>query len=164
MRTADDPVIRKLTAALRSETAQRAKIGIRTHVLTVDAALERSGTDTGPNPPETLLAALAGCLNIQINRLAGERGIRFERMALSIDAHFDRRGVIWNEDVAVPFPLISSAVEAKSDASASRIAKIRRDAFRCCPVSRVLIEGGTRFRQTTWPVDRLQPVGGRGEA
>jgi len=120
----------------------------------VDDATERGGTDTAPNPPETMLAALAGCLNIQMNRLAKERGFRLKNIRLEIDADFDRRGVTWGEDVPVPYPLVRISVTGKSDASANKLAVLRRDMLNHCPVSRVMIEGGTRFRQK-WDIAAL---------
>lgn len=146
--------ISRLTARGRSETPRRAKIRIRSHTILIDDAIERGGTDRGPNPPETFLASMAGCLNIQMNRLAKERGITLKNIRLSIDADFDRRGVTWGEDVALPFPLVRIAVTGKSDASKNKLAALRRDMLRHCPVSRVLLEGGTRFRQI-WEIDAL---------
>lgn len=146
--------ITRLTASARSETPRRAKIRIRTHTLVIDDAVERGGTDQGPNPPETFLASMAGCLNIQMNRLARERGITLKNIRLSIDADFDRRGVTWGEDVPLPFPLVRIAVTGKSDASKNKLAILRRDILRHCPVSRVLLEGGTRFRQS-WEIAAL---------
>lgn len=146
--------ISRLTARARSETPRRAKIRIRSHTVLIDDAIERGGTDRGPNPPETFLASMAGCLNIQMNRLAKERGIMLKNIRLSIDADFDRRGVTWGEDVALPFPLVRIAVTGKSDASKNKLAALRRDMLRHCPVSRVLLEGGTRFRQT-WEIAAL---------
>lgn len=146
--------ITRLAASARSETPRRAKIRIRAHTIIIDDAVERGGTDRGPNPPETFLASMAGCLNIQMNRLAKERGITLKNIRLSIDADFDRRGVTWGEDVPLPFPLVRIAVTGKSDASANKLAVLRRDMLRHCPVSRVLLEGGTRFRQS-WKIDAL---------
>jgi len=146
--------ISRLTASARSETPRRAKIRIRTHTVVIDDAVERGGTDQGPNPPETFLGSMAGCLNIQMNRLAKERGIKLKNIHLSIDADFDRRGVTWGEDVPLPFPLVRITVTGKSDASRNKLAMLRRDMLRHCPVSRVLLEGGTRFRQS-WTIDPL---------
>jgi putative redox protein len=146
--------ITRLTAKSASETPRRAKIRIRQHTVMVDDATERGGTDTAPNPPETMLAALAGCLNIQMNRLAKERGFRLKNIRLEIDADFDRRGVTWGEDVPVPYPLVRISVTGKSDASSNKLAVLRRDMLNHCPVSRVMIEGGTRFRQK-WDIAAL---------
>ena len=120
---------------------------MRTHPVVIDDAVERGGTDQRLNPPETFLGSMAGCLNIQMNRLAKERGITLKNINLSIDADFDRRGVTWGEDVPLPFPLVRIAVTGKSDASRNKLAVLRRDMLRHCPMSQVLLEGGTRFRQ-----------------
>ena len=96
--------ISRLTASARSETPRRAEIRMRTHTVVIEDAVERGGTDQGPNPPETFLGSMAGCLNIQMNCLAKERGITMKNINLSIDADFDRRGVTWGEDVPLLFP------------------------------------------------------------
>lgn len=136
------------------ETRKRTRARVRGHTVTIDAAVEHGGKDSAANPPETMLAALAGCLNIQVNRPAKERGVTLRRIRVSIDADFDRRAVTWSEDVAVPFPLVRISLTGKSDGSARQLAALRRDVLMQCPVSRVMIEGGSRFRQT-WKIDAL---------
>ena len=139
--------ISRLTASAQSETPRRTKIRMRTHPVVIDDAVERGGTDQRLNPPETFLGSMAGCLNIQMNRLAKERGITLKNINLSIDADFDRRGVTWGENVPLPFPLVRIVVTCKSDASRNKLAVLRRDMLRHFLVYRVLLEGGTRFRQ-----------------
>lgn len=148
--------ISRLSAAARSGSAKRASVHIRQHTVMIDDAVERGGTDRGPNPPETLLAALGGCLNIQLHRLADKRDIELRRLKISIDADFDRSNVTWGEDIAVPFPLVRVALSTNTDASKSRLAALWRDALKLCPVSRLMLEAGTRFRHTweTVPVTR----------
>lgn len=148
------PETSRLTASARSETPRHAEIRIGTHTVVIDDAVERGGTDQGPNPPETFLGSMAGCLNIQMNCLAKERGITMKNINLSIDADFDRRGVTWGEDVPLLFPLVRIAVTGKSDASRNKLAVLRRDMLRHCPMSQVLLEGGTRFRQK-WVITAL---------
>jgi putative redox protein len=148
------PEISRLTASARSETPRRTKIRMRTHPVFIDDAVERGGTDQRLNPPETFLGSMAGCLNIQMNRLAKERGITLKNINLSIDADFDRRGVTWGENVPLPFPLVRIVFTCKSDASRNKLAVLRRDMLRHCPMSQVLLEGGTRFRQK-WVITAL---------
>jgi uncharacterized OsmC-like protein len=146
--------ISRLTASAQSETPRRTKIRMRTHPVFIDDAVERGGTDQRLNPPETFLGSMAGCLNIQMNRLAKERGITLKNINLSIDADFDRRGVTWGENVPLPFPLVRIVFTCKSDASRNKLAVLRRDMLRHCPMSQVLLEGGTRFRQK-WVITAL---------
>ena len=148
------PEISRLTASAQSETPRRTKIRMRTHPVVIDDAVERGGTDQRLNPPETFLGSMAGCLNIQMNRLAKERGITLKNINLSIDADFDRRGVTWGENVPLPFPLVRIVFTCKSDASRNKLAVLRRDMLRHCPMSQVLLEGGTRFRQK-WVITAL---------
>ena len=151
---ADKPVISRLTASARFATRKRTHVRTRNHRLKIDDATERGGTDIVPNPPETMLASLAGCLNIQVNRLANERGIELHGVEIFIDADFCRRAVTWGGDVAIPFPLVRVSLTGRSDGSTRKLAAVRRDVLMQCPVSRLMIEGGTNFRQS-WKMDKI---------
>lgn len=66
----------------------------------------RGGTDQGPTPIETMLAALLGCTNVILNRVAEKHDLTIKDLSLLAEASFDRRGVMLQEEVAVPFPEI----------------------------------------------------------
>lgn len=55
----------------------------RNFEIIVDEPVSLGGTDSAPNPVEYVLAALAGCLNVMSNLIAGEMG--FELRALKIE-------------------------------------------------------------------------------
>lgn len=147
--------ISRLSATARGETKRRSTVRVRRHRIVIDDAVERGGTDRGPNPPETLLTALAGCLNLQLRRISDEAGIALSKVTVSIDADFDRRAVTWNEDVATPFPRIRVDIGCSSAASATRIKRLRKPVLERCPVSRVLLESGSKF-DVRWDIRALK--------
>ena len=52
------------------------------------------GTDTGPNPAEALLHALAACLTTSLVYVAAARGVRLTRVESSLEGDMDLRGAL----------------------------------------------------------------------
>src|SRR5215213_8572406 len=52
------------------------------------------GTDTGPNPAETLLHALAACLTTSLVYVAAARGVRLTRVETALEGDMDVRGCL----------------------------------------------------------------------
>src|SRR5438874_1446672 len=52
------------------------------------------GTDTGPNPAETLLHALAACLTTSLVYVASARGVRLTRVESVLEGDMDLRGAL----------------------------------------------------------------------
>jgi len=71
---------------LRSETK------IRQFSLTIDEPEKLGGTDTGPNPVELVLAALATCQEITYRAYATALGIPLESVAVKLEGALDLRG------------------------------------------------------------------------
>lgn len=73
-----------LTFRIDAHMASKAKtvVKARGFDITVDEPVSLGGTDSAPNPVEYVLAALAGCINVMGNLIAGEMG--FELHGLHI--------------------------------------------------------------------------------
>src|SRR5437762_14145390 len=56
------------------------------------------GADTGPNPAETLLHALAACLTTSLVYVASARGVRLTRVESSLEGDMDLRGALGLSD------------------------------------------------------------------
>jgi uncharacterized OsmC-like protein len=56
------------------------------------------GTDTGPNPAEALLHALAACLTTSLVYVASARGVRLTRVESSLEGDMDLRGALGLSD------------------------------------------------------------------
>ncbi len=53
----------------------RCEVTARSHLIPVDEPAEAGGDDTGPQPTELLLAALASCYALALSHVAAKRGI-----------------------------------------------------------------------------------------
>lgn len=75
------------------------------------------GSDTGPNPGEALLHALAGCLTTSLVYVAAARGVRLTRVSSRIEGNMDVRGALGLdngyrngfEDISVVFSIEGDA-------------------------------------------------------
>lgn len=85
-------------------THSRTDISTRDVTSVIDEPKERGGTNMGPSPTETLMAALIACTNVISHKCAATHGIVFKSMSIDAEAQFDRRGVQLIEAVEVPFP------------------------------------------------------------
>ena len=123
------------------------------HELVIDEPAARGGTDQGPTPIETMLAALLGCTNVILNRVAEKHDVAVKDLSLHAEASFDRRGVMLEEEVRVPFPEIRLTINLTTPASDDRVERVRSDLGKFCPVSKVIRQSGTRLEEV-WTVTR----------
>lgn len=56
------------------------------------------GTDTGPNPAEFLLHALAGCLTTSLVYVAAARGVHLTEVTSTLEGNMDLRGALGLDD------------------------------------------------------------------
>ena len=144
-----------VSMALAAECPTHARTHVKAgaHELVVDEPAARGGTDRGTTPTETLLASLLGCTNVILNRVAEHAGVKIERLSLAANAVFDRRGVMLQEEIAVPFPEITLTINVTTAASEAALAKVKADLGRFCPVSKVVRQSGTKLKEV-WNVSR----------
>ena len=62
----------------------RTDVMVRDTETVIDEPVERDGTNLGPTPTETALAALAGCTNVIANKIARRYGVVFQSMHVAI--------------------------------------------------------------------------------
>ena len=103
-------------------SSERTDVRARGIELTIDEPPERGGANAGATPPETLLAALAGCTNRISHKIAQARGIQIADMTIEVEAAFDRRGVNLEKDVEIPLTRVNLVIELTTDADAQAIA------------------------------------------
>jgi putative redox protein len=82
-------------------THSRTEISTR-DVRTVDEPKERDGTNMGPSPTETLVAALIACTNVISHKCAKKHGVDFKSMSIDAESMLDRRGTQLLEEIEVP--------------------------------------------------------------
>jgi uncharacterized OsmC-like protein len=86
------------------------------HELVIDEPVARGGTNEGPTSIETMIAALLSCTNVILNRVAEKHRVEVGALSLAAEARFDRRGVMLEEVVAVPFPEIRLVIHLTTPA------------------------------------------------
>ena len=134
-------------------THARTDISVRDVESVVDEPKERGGTNLGPTPTETLLAALISCANVVGQRLAHREGIEFESLSIDVEAVFDRRGPALIEVVEVPFVSIDITMNVTTSAPDDKLEIVKRDLPRYCPIETTLRNSGTKI-ETVWKVTR----------
>jgi putative redox protein len=134
-------------------THSRTEISTRDVRTIVDEPKERAGTNMGPTPTETMVAALIACTNVISHKCAKKHGVEFKSMSIDAESILDRRGTQLLEEIEVPFPKIRLIINVTTDASEADIAKVKSDLPRFCPVSKVIRNSGTELEEV-WKVSR----------
>jgi uncharacterized OsmC-like protein len=87
------------------------------------------GTDTGPNPAEYLLHALAGCLTTSLVYVAAARGVHLTRVESTLEGDMDVQGALGlNDDYRNGFERIRVTFRVEGDAPAEKLQEVVRRA------------------------------------
>ncbi len=124
-------------------THARTEIGIRDLTCVVDEPLERGGTNLGASPTETAVASLIACTNVIGHKCAKRLGIDLGSVAIDARAKFDRRGVLMEEEIALPFPSITLTVTSEGPASQADITLVGEETAKYCAISKLFEAAGT---------------------
>src|ERR1700730_1551496 len=128
-----------LPATSRQVDGLRSETKIRQFSLTVDEPPNLGGTDTGPNPVELVLAALATCQEITYRAYATALGIPLESVSVKLEGSLDLRGFFAVKDgVRAGFNEVRGVVNLKSSAPAAELAKLKDVVDAHCPVLDIL--------------------------
>ncbi len=136
-----------------SPTSGRTDITTRDVSTMTDEPTERGGTNLAPSPTETLMAALIGCTNNIATKIAHSMDLEFSINEILCEAEFDRRGVLLDERVEVPFPTVKLTIDVNTNATDDQLDTIREKLPRFCPVSMVMRQSGTNVIEE-WKVTR----------
>ena len=124
-------------------THARTEIPVRDLMVVIDEPLERGGTNLGPSPTETAMAALIACTNVIGHKNAHRLGIDLGHVAIDAACQFDRRGVLMEEEVDVPFPAITLTVSCNTQASQSDLALVGNEKAKYCAIAKLFQAAGT---------------------
>ena len=72
-------------------THSRTEISVRDVKAVIDEPEEREGTNMGPTPTETMVAALIACTNVISHKCAKKHGVELKAMTIDAEATLDRR-------------------------------------------------------------------------
>ena len=128
-------------------TMSLTEVKVRGHSLVVDEPPYRHGTDVGPTPLETMLAALMSCTHVIAARIAHERGVSMTFKSLTCTGYLDHRGIDKEADVPVPFPRIDLAVKASTDMDEAALEDFMTELEARCPMSVILRQAGSKIEQ-----------------
>ncbi len=139
----------QLNVTAHCPSHSRADVSVRDLEFAIDEPEERGGTNTGPTPTDTALAALAGCTNVIGHKCAGKLGVDIGHLQIDITCDFDRRGVTLTEEIDVPFTAIRQIVQADGPASDADLQAVAHEVEKYCPQSKLFIGSGTKI-ETVW--------------
>lgn len=80
--------MREVRVRLASESGLETEISVGSHVARCDEPVDKGGTDTGPTPQETLLAALGACEAITLRMYASRKGWPLRDAKVHLTASF----------------------------------------------------------------------------
>ncbi len=144
-------VTQKISAVASSHS--RTDISVRDLNVVIDEPTARGGTNQGATPTETLPCALAACINVISHKVAESLDVDLGEMTIDIATQFDRRGVMLEEEIDLPFPAMDVNVIVKTSASEEDIARVREGLARYCPLSKVIKASGTKLNEN-WTIER----------
>lgn len=136
------------------ETHARTRVTSRDVTTIIDEPAIRGGTKMGLTPTETLMAALIGCTNVISQRIAHDKGVELHDMTVEVKAQLDRRGVMLEEAIAVPFPELTLTVTARSNATPAQLEEIKSDLAKFCAIGVVIRASGTKINEV-WNISPL---------
>lgn len=138
----------KLKASADCPSHSKSDIAIRDLNFAIDEPTERGGTNAGPTPTDTVLAALIGCTNVIAHKCAAENNIDIGHLKIDAECDFDRRGVTLAEDIDTPFTAITLNITADGPASQQQLELVAANVQKFCPVSKLFRQAGTVINET----------------
>lgn len=112
--------IRSFYGAGQEDTSRAA-----TFVLDAGEPAILLGTDTGPNPAEALLHALAACLTTSVVYVAAARGVHLTRVESALEGDMDVQGALGlNDDYRNGFERIRASFTVEGDAPPEKLREV----------------------------------------
>ena len=89
------------------------------------------------------MTALIACTNVIGHKCAAKLGVDLGEVSIDADCKFDRRGVLMEEEIDVPFPQITLTVNCITDASQDRLDQVGQDTSKFCAIAKLFSAAGT---------------------
>jgi putative redox protein len=118
-----------------------------------DEPVERGGTNEGMSPTEFFEGSLVACTNVISHKVAKKNDINLMSYKITLDAGFNRHGVMLKEEVDLPFEDMILTIEATTDASDAEMETLAKELAMYCPISKMIIAAGTKL-ETVWIIKR----------
>jgi len=124
-------------------THARTEIPVRDLSVVIDEPTERGGTNLGPTPTETAMTSLIACTNVIGHKNAHRLGIDLGEITIDAVCKFDRRGVLMEEEIDVPFPEVVLTVNCKTTASQEELDLVGSETAKFCAIAKMFEAAGT---------------------
>lgn len=135
----------KLHAKADCPSHAKSDVAIRDLNFIIDEPTERGGTNLGPTPTDTAIAALIGCTNVIAHKCAKKLGVDIGHLNIDASCNFDRRGVTLEEEIEVPFQAINLLVTSDGSASDDELQTVAIEVAKFCPLSKLFENAGTEL-------------------
>ena len=139
----------KLRAKADCPSHAKSDIAIRDLHVVIDEPTERGGSNLGPTPTDTAIAALIGCTNVIGHKCAKKLGVDIGHLTMDAICDFDRRGVTLEEEIEVPFEALTLKVVSDGSASEDELQAVAIEVAKFCPLAKLFENGGTALT-VTW--------------
>ncbi len=126
-------------------THARTEITVRDLNVVIDEPIERGGTNLGPSPTEAAMTALIACTNVIGHKNAQKLGVDLGAMTIDANCQFDRRGVLLEEEIDLPFPEITLTVNCDTKASQEDLIRVGVETSKYCAISKLFEASGTNL-------------------
>ncbi len=133
----------KLRASADCPSHSLSKVTVRDVEFAIDEPTERGGTNLGPTPTDTAVAALIGCTNVIGHKCADSLGIKIGHLKIDATCEFDRRGVTLQEEIDVPFHRIVLKIQASENVAQTDLERLSAEVAKFCPLSKMFKAAGT---------------------
>lgn len=137
----------KLRAAADCPSHSLTEVTVRDLTFAIDEPTERGGSNLGPTPTDTALAALIGCTNVIGHKCADKLGIDIGHLHISAVCEFDRRGVTLTEEVDVPFSKILLSIKTQNTVAKADLDRLASEVSKYCPLSKLFRQAGTEIEE-----------------
>lgn len=124
-------------------THSRTEIPVRDLQVVIDEPTERGGTNLGPSPTEAAMTALIACTNVIGHKNAHRLDVDLGEVSIDAECQFDRRGVLMQEEIDVPFPAITLTVTCITAASQEALDEVGRETAKYCAIAKLFEAAGT---------------------
>lgn len=122
------------------------------HSLIVDEPKRLGGSDEGPSPTGYLVASLAGCTAVIVERVAKDMKLEIESMRVKSTIVYSPRGIAGQEGYPSHPTEAASEVWLRIDADAEQVEALKADYFRRCPIYNLFKGAGCKM-EDTWHVN-----------
>ena len=124
-------------------THARTEIPVRDLNVVIDEPVERGGTNLGPSPTEAAMTALIACTNVIGHKNAHRLGVDLGAVTIDADFKLDRRGVLMEEEIDVPFPEVKLTVNCDTTASQDDLVRVGVETAKYCAIAKLFEQSGT---------------------